>query len=155
MPPFHFSPWNHAPTEGQVISAHVRLILLWRESGTKGLWHFLQTLRWYRGEVWRRAQSGEVLGSKSEWGSVFNIFPSSPDKEAWARAPEEDFCPRPEIKGPRNESTGLEMQTREVGDWPEGSVIERCSPQRLWCCDWALSLVWGGKLYPMKPGKAL
>ena len=43
-------PWNCAPTEDQVISVHVRVILLLREFRAKGLWYFYRP--W--GGVWER-----------------------------------------------------------------------------------------------------
>lgn len=52
-----------------------------------------------------RMRRGKVLKTESEWGRVSKFLSPPPTKEAWAEAPEEDFCPGPQTKSIRNEGT--------------------------------------------------
>lgn len=52
------------------------------------------------------ARNGKVLGTESDWGKVSSELPlSSLYKEPLAEASEEDFCPKSQIKRPRNEGS--------------------------------------------------
>lgn len=104
---------------------------------------------------WRweeRARSGKVLNTESEWRKVSSRFPSLlPQKEASVEAPEVDFCPRTQIKRPRNEGTGA----RNINMWnsvtSHGAWGFGCnSLQRLKCIECTKSWCGEGSFAPLR-----
>ena len=69
-----FPPWNCAPTEDQVISAHVMVILLLREFRAKGLWYFYRP--W--GGVGERY--GEDFREEKYWDLLVSVGPCPQNK---------------------------------------------------------------------------